>query len=156
MKFWFKYVENWWSWKKKIFLLHLNENKQPIQMRYHLFLQYGWFNQNLGKDFIPTNMHTTVHSARTKSQSFLMPLLAFISNCRWTCTTHWAHLISLLLALSTYRIQRLLLRGISKIFAMAIKEIVKCATWFISKDNLYTFVLSIWNSCNLLLTLINS
>jgi hypothetical protein len=29
-------------------------------MRYHLFLQYGWFLQNLGKDFIPTNMHTTV------------------------------------------------------------------------------------------------
>ena len=29
-------------------------------MRYHLFLQYGWFYQNLGKDFIGTNMHTTV------------------------------------------------------------------------------------------------
>ena len=29
-------------------------------MRYHLFLHYGWFLQNLGKDFIPTNMHTTV------------------------------------------------------------------------------------------------
>jgi hypothetical protein len=29
-------------------------------MRYHLFLQYGWFLQNLGKYFIPTNMHTTV------------------------------------------------------------------------------------------------
>ena len=29
-------------------------------MRYHLFLQYGWFLQNLVKDFIPTNMHTTV------------------------------------------------------------------------------------------------
>ena len=34
--------------------------KQPFYMRYHLFLQYGWFLQNLGKDFIPTNMHTTV------------------------------------------------------------------------------------------------
>ena len=29
-------------------------------MRYHLFLQYGWFLQNFGKDFIRTNMHTTV------------------------------------------------------------------------------------------------
>ena len=30
-------------------------------MRYHLFLHYGWFLQNLGKDFIQTNMHTTVY-----------------------------------------------------------------------------------------------
>ena len=29
-------------------------------MRYHSFLHYGWFLQNLGKYFIPTNMHTTV------------------------------------------------------------------------------------------------
>ena len=29
-------------------------------MRYHLFLHYGWFLQNIGKDFIPTNMHMTV------------------------------------------------------------------------------------------------
>ena len=42
------------------FLLHHNENKQPVHMRYHLFLHYGWFLQNLGKDFIRTNMHTTV------------------------------------------------------------------------------------------------
>ena len=34
------------------FLLHLNENKQPVHMRYHLFLHYGWFLHNLGKDFI--------------------------------------------------------------------------------------------------------
>ena len=33
-----------------------------IRMRYHFVLQYGWFLQNLGKDFIPTNMHTTVRS----------------------------------------------------------------------------------------------
>jgi hypothetical protein len=32
-------------------------------MRYHLFLQYGWFLQNLGKDFIRTNVHTTVGNA---------------------------------------------------------------------------------------------
>ena len=36
------------------------EKKQPVHMRYDLFLQYGWFLQNLGKDFIWTNMHTTV------------------------------------------------------------------------------------------------
>ena len=30
--------------------------------RYHLFLHYGWFLQNHGKDFIPTNMHTTVYN----------------------------------------------------------------------------------------------
>ena len=29
-------------------------------MGYDLFLQYEWFLQNLGKDFIRTNMHTTV------------------------------------------------------------------------------------------------
>ena len=32
-------------------------------MRYHFFLHYGWFLQNLGKDFIRTNMHTTVCTA---------------------------------------------------------------------------------------------
>ena len=31
-----------------------------VHMRYHLFLHCGWFLQNLRKDFIPTNMHTTV------------------------------------------------------------------------------------------------
>ena len=46
--------------KKKKKLHHLNENKQPVHMRYHLFLHYEWFLQNLGKDFIRTNMHTTV------------------------------------------------------------------------------------------------
>ena len=34
--------------------------KQPVHMRYHLFLQYGLFLQNLGKDFIRTNMLMTV------------------------------------------------------------------------------------------------
>ena len=29
---------------------------------YHLFLHYEWFLQNLEKDFIQTNMHTTVHT----------------------------------------------------------------------------------------------
>ena len=44
------------------FLLHLNENEQLVHMRYHLFLYYGWFLQNFAKDFIRTNMHTTVHT----------------------------------------------------------------------------------------------
>ena len=49
------------NFRLKIYrLFHLNINKQPFHMRYHLFLQYGWFLQNLGKDFIWTNMHTTV------------------------------------------------------------------------------------------------
>ena len=43
-----------------LILLYLNENKQPVHMRYHLFLRYGWFLQNHGKEFIRTNMHTTV------------------------------------------------------------------------------------------------
>ena len=29
-------------------------------MRYNLFLHYGWFFQNLGKEAVQTNMHTTV------------------------------------------------------------------------------------------------
>ena len=37
--------------------------------RYHLFLHYGWFLQNLGKDFIRTNMHTTVFQSITTNQS---------------------------------------------------------------------------------------
>ena len=32
-----------------------------FHMRYHFFLYYGWFLQKLRKDFIRTNMHTTVH-----------------------------------------------------------------------------------------------
>ena len=61
MKFSWKNIENWRSWKMRLFfLLHLIENKQPVHMRYHLFLHYEWFLQNLGKDFIRTNMQTTV------------------------------------------------------------------------------------------------
>ena len=44
----------------KIFLLHLKKNKQAVHMIYHLFLKYVWFPQNLWKDIIRTNMHTTV------------------------------------------------------------------------------------------------
>ena len=37
-----------------------NENNLGFHMRYHFFLPYEWFLQNLGKDFIRTNMHTYV------------------------------------------------------------------------------------------------
>ena len=37
-----------------------NENQLGFHMRYHLFLHYGWFLQNLKKDFIRTNMNTAV------------------------------------------------------------------------------------------------
>ena len=47
------------EFKKKKLPYH-NENKQPVHMRYHLFLQYDWFLQNLGKEAVRTNMHTTV------------------------------------------------------------------------------------------------
>ena len=51
--------------QKKIFLLHLNENKH---VRYHLILQYGWFLQNLGKCFFSTNMHTVYCVLSEKDQ----------------------------------------------------------------------------------------
>ena len=43
-----------------ILCLHFKENKQPVHMRYHFFLHYGWFLQNLGKKAVRTNMHKTV------------------------------------------------------------------------------------------------
>ena len=46
--------------EKIFFLLHLKGNKQPLSMRYHFFLHYGWFLQNLKKETVWTNMHTTV------------------------------------------------------------------------------------------------
>jgi hypothetical protein len=46
--------------KKKQNLLHLIKKTKGFHMRYHFFLYYGWFLQNLRKDFIRTNMHTTV------------------------------------------------------------------------------------------------
>ena len=36
-------------------------------MRYHLFLHYEWFLQNLGKDFIRINVHTTVGRLKEKN-----------------------------------------------------------------------------------------
>ena len=37
-----------------------NENLHGFHMSSHLFLHYRWFLQNLGKDLIQTNMHTTI------------------------------------------------------------------------------------------------
>ena len=45
--------------KKIYFLFFPSENQLGFHMRYHLFLHYGWFLQNLGKYFIRTNMHMT-------------------------------------------------------------------------------------------------
>ena len=42
------------------FFFFPNENQRAFHMRYHLFLHYGWFPQNLKEGFIWTNMHTTV------------------------------------------------------------------------------------------------
>ena len=74
--------------QKNFFLLHLNKNKQPVHMRYHLFLYYGWFLQNLGKNFIRTKMHTTVWGPNTwtndtrsqNSNAAYKYILGFLSN----------------------------------------------------------------------------
>ena len=90
--------KSWQSWKTQFFwvghfdffLLHPHENQPGFHMRYCLFLQHVMFVQNLGKDFIPTNMHmnlkffgqnssklTTVWrwSPRLKKFLLLLPLL---------------------------------------------------------------------------------
>ena len=63
MKFLKKNIENWWSF----FLVSHFEFKKKIMkttlasiMRYHFFMHYGWFLQNLGEDFNRTNMHAIV------------------------------------------------------------------------------------------------
>ena len=38
-------------------------------MRYHFFLHYGWFFQNLGKEAVRTFMHTTVFLGLDTSKS---------------------------------------------------------------------------------------
>ena len=43
---------------QKIFLF-ANENQLGFHMKYHLFLQYGFFLQNFEKYFIQTNMHSS-------------------------------------------------------------------------------------------------
>ena len=55
--------------KKKKKLLQFNEKTKGFHMRYHLFLHYGWFLQNLGKDTVRTNMHTTVKSIFVTTRS---------------------------------------------------------------------------------------
>ena len=50
-------------------------------MRYHFFLQYGWFFQNLGKEAVRTFMHTTVGridataEATVRRKSYLLPVV---------------------------------------------------------------------------------
>ena len=39
-------------------------------MRYHFFLHYGWFFQNLEKDFIPILLHTTVYLECVRSYAW--------------------------------------------------------------------------------------
>ena len=51
--FWFLF-----SQKKKYFWFFFPNQKQ-LGGLYHSFLNYGWFLQNLGKDFIPSIMHMT-------------------------------------------------------------------------------------------------
>ena len=58
MTFCFVFCFDYWVFQN--ILIFPNENQLGFHMRYHLFLHYGWFLQNLGKDFIRTNMHTTV------------------------------------------------------------------------------------------------
>ena len=103
MKFWSKNIENWRSWKIDIFFVScfgywvfqkkcffINEKTKGFHMRYHSFLHYGWFLQNLGKDFIPTNMHTTVlpmtnqliTSSQDESLKLKWWLMLFIPNLR--------------------------------------------------------------------------
>ena len=43
-----------------------------FHMRCHIFLHYGWFLQNFGKDFIRTNMLTTLHT-NMQATEMLMP-----------------------------------------------------------------------------------
>jgi hypothetical protein len=58
--------ENWRSWKMRFFeaaiLNYFFQKKKKNcvisnHMRYHFFLHYGWFLQNLGKEAVRTNMH---------------------------------------------------------------------------------------------------
>ena len=46
--------------KLSFFFVGHFENNLGFHIRYHFFLHYGWFLQNLGKGFIRTNMHMTV------------------------------------------------------------------------------------------------
>ena len=47
--------------------------KRP--MGYRFFLYYRWLLQNLRKDFIRTNMHTTVASLKSKAYNVFFPII---------------------------------------------------------------------------------
>ena len=64
---------------------HLKEDKQPVHMRYHFFLRYGWFLQNLEKEAVRTNMHTTVCTSLKKSfiiQTYIAIYIMGLGRCR--------------------------------------------------------------------------
>ena len=50
-----------WGGHFEFFFASYQWKTQPIYMRYHFFLHYGWFFQNLRKEAVRTFMHTTVH-----------------------------------------------------------------------------------------------
>ena len=52
-----------WVGHFEFFFASSQWKKQPVHMRYHLFLHYRWCLQNLGKEAVQTNMHTTVRSS---------------------------------------------------------------------------------------------
>ena len=62
------------SEKKKNFLYLIKKTK-GFHMRYHFFRYYWWFLQNLRKNIIRTNMHTTVVLSRFL-YAFFVKLLA--------------------------------------------------------------------------------
>ena len=71
--FWFLVIG---FFKKRFVLFFPNENQLGFHMRYHLFLHYKWFLQNLGKDFIRTNMHTNVYLYGQKRREMRVNCLA--------------------------------------------------------------------------------
>ena len=75
--------------KKKI--VSSNEKKQPIHMRYHFFVHHEWFLQNLEKEAVRTNMHTTVYAKlMTGSFFYLLYTVNYIENTIKVrlCATH--------------------------------------------------------------------
>ena len=53
-------------------MLYFIKNTRGFHMRYHFFLYYGWFFQNLRKYFIQTNMHTTATKLLLNSKKSLI------------------------------------------------------------------------------------
>ena len=53
--------------KKNLLLFFSDDKNLGFHMRCHFFLHYGWFLQNLGKEAVRTNMHTTVEACSLKS-----------------------------------------------------------------------------------------